>query len=273
LTLLTRSPVGTSTRIAFVNPGDTAPRLVSLTAVDDGLAPLKASEPFSLTAAAVTSRVLDGPIGYLRIRAAIPTLAQWRPDRAVRRALIEFQVAKVRGVIIDVRGSVGGADKLVTRMMGFFVAERQFYETPTLFESASGRFRPIAHETLWTEPRAPFVDAPVAVLVDPDCISSGEGFALIARRLRRARVVGFHGTYGSFGISGAEIRMPEGLTVEFPDGQSLDEGGVPQLDSDETLHGAVAPDLRVPMTMETARAQFREQRDVVLESAVRALLK
>ena len=85
--------------------------------------------------------------------------------------------------------------------------------------------------------RAPFVELPIAVLVDADCVSSGEGFALIARRLPRARVVGFHGTYGSFGISGAEIRMPGGLTVEFPDGQSLDERGVQQLDSDETLRG------------------------------------
>jgi carboxyl-terminal processing protease len=84
--------------------------------------------------------------------------------------------------------------------------------------------------------------------------------------------VGFYGTYGSFGMSGAEIRMPSGLTVEYPNGRSLDVRGDIQLDSDWRLEGGVTPDVRVPLTLETARAQFLERRDVVLQTAI-GLLK
>jgi len=79
LTLLTRAPVGTFIRVGFVNPGDATTRVGTLTAVEDGLAPLEPGDPFSLNTAAVAFRVLDGPVGYLRIRAAFPTLAQWLP--------------------------------------------------------------------------------------------------------------------------------------------------------------------------------------------------
>ena len=65
--------------------------------------------------------------------------------------------------------------------------------------------------------------------------------------------------------------MPSGLTVEYPGGQSLDENGLVQLDSDWRLEGGVTPDIRVPVTTDTVRAQFKDGHDVVLETAVRIL--
>jgi carboxyl-terminal processing protease len=65
--------------------------------------------------------------------------------------------------------------------------------------------------------------------------------------------------------------MPGGLTVEYPGGQSLDENGVVQLDSDWSLEGGVTPDIRVPLTAETVRAQFKDGHDVGLETAIRTL--
>src|SRR6185369_10778675 len=120
-------------------------------------------------------------------------------------------------------------------------------------------------------PRSPNFQGPIAVLVDEYCASACEGFALIASRRAGGHVVGFHGTYGSFGASGAEVTMPAGLTVEYPTGQSLDVNGTVQLDSDWSLEGGVTPGIRVPLTAETIRAQFKDRHDVVLETAVRAL--
>jgi carboxyl-terminal processing protease len=65
--------------------------------------------------------------------------------------------------------------------------------------------------------------------------------------------------------------MPGGLTVEYPGGQSLDENGVVLLDSDWNLEGGVTPDIRVPLTMDTVRARFKDGHDVVLDTAVRIL--
>ena len=118
----------------------------------------------------------------------------------------------------------------------------------------------------------PHFAGPIAVLVDEWCMSACEGIALIARkRAGGGHVVGFHGTHGSFGMSGAEVLMPEGLTIEYPHGQSLDANGVVQLDSDWRLEGGVTPDIRVPLTTDTVRAQFKDGRDVVLETAVGTL--
>jgi carboxyl-terminal processing protease len=65
--------------------------------------------------------------------------------------------------------------------------------------------------------------------------------------------------------------MPGGLTVGYPNGQSLDANGRVQLDSDERMAGGIAPDVRVPLTMDTVKAQFKDGRDVVLEAAIEIL--
>jgi carboxyl-terminal processing protease len=208
----------------------------------------------------------------LKIRAEIPTLPQLLPERVVRKAVREFHRAGVRGVILDARGNFGGADKLVPLVMGWFVGRRQFYEQVSFYDDRTGRFERAPSGTLWAEPREPAIRGPIAVLVDQQCASSGEGLALIARRRPGGHVVGFYGTYGSFGMSGAEIRLPGGLTVGYPNGRSLDINGAIQLDSDWRLEGGVVPDVRVPVTLENARAQFKDGRDVVLEAAV-ALMK
>jgi carboxyl-terminal processing protease len=215
--------------------------------------------------------MLPENIGYMRIRGEMPTLPQLLPDRVVRNAAAAFLQAGAKGVVIDVRTNTGGADKLVSRMMGFFVDAPQFYEHTTLYDDSTMRFERQPANTLWIEPLEPQFNGPIAVLVDEWCVSSCEGIALVARRRKGAHVVGFHRTHGSFGIAGAEVRMPEDLTIEYPNGQSLDENGVVQVDSDWRLDGGVTPDIRVPVTVETVRAQFKDGRDVVLETAVQTL--
>jgi carboxyl-terminal processing protease len=193
------------------------------------------------------------------------------PDRVIKRAVAAFVRDGAKGIVIDVRDNPGGADKLVLRMMGFFVDARQFYQHTTYYDETTLKFEREDALTLWTEPRAPHFAGPIAVLVNEFCASACEGIALIARKRAGGHVVGFHGTYGSFGMAGAEVLMPGGLTVEYPGGHSLDENGVVQLDSDWSLEGGVTPDIRVPLTAETVRAQFKDGHDVALETAIRTL--
>jgi carboxyl-terminal processing protease len=274
LRLLARAPPGTQATVVFRNPDETATRTVALRAVKDDFEPLQRAgqrHKFSLAARNIDVRVLPEGIGYLKIRAELPTLPQLLPERVVRRAMEQFASAGVRGVIIDVRGNFGGADKLVPSMMGFFVDRRSFYEGVTLYDAKTGEFEVEPIGTLWTEPRKPRIAGPVAVLVDASCVSSGEGFALVARQLPGAHVVGFYGTYGSFGVSGAEVKMPAGLTVEYPNGRSVDDRGQIQVDSDWRMEGGIAPDVRVPLTFDNVRAEFRDGHDVVLETAIRMM--
>jgi carboxyl-terminal processing protease len=242
--------------------------------VDDRFEAVRLATPLSSLGLKDTNiewRMLPENIGYLKIRGVMPTLPQLLPDRVARRAGSAFIQAGAKGVVIDARTNGGGADKLVPRMMGFFVGARQFYEHTTLYDETTSRFERQPANTLWIEPLEPNFRGPIAVLINEWCVSSCEGIALVARRREGAHVVGFHRTHGSFGVAGAEVLMPEGLTVEYPNGQSLDENGVVQVDSDWRLDGGVTPDIRVPVNIETVRAQFKEGRDVVLETAVREL--
>jgi len=275
LRLLTRAPVGTMTTVVFQNPDEARERTATLVAADDSFEALRIALqprfPDLWTDTNIEWRMLPEGIGYVKIRAEVPFWSQLLPDRVIRRAVREFVQSGAKGVVIDVRGNFGGADKLVPLMMGFFVDARQFYEHGAYYSDATLRFERKDSSTLWVDPRSPQFNGPIAVLVDEWCISSCEGFALIARRRAGAHVVGFYGTHGTFGMSGHQVLMPAGLTVAYPGGHSLDVKGVVQLDSDWSLEGGVTPDIRVPLTADSVRAQFKDGRDVVLESAVRAL--
>ena len=121
LKLLARARVGTKVTVAFQNPDDVRPRTVELVAVDDRFEPLRLAgqfQSFGLRDTNIDWRVLDGNIGYVKIRGELPTLPQLLPDSTVRRAMNAFVAAGVTGIVIDVRGNVGGADKLVPLMMG-----------------------------------------------------------------------------------------------------------------------------------------------------------
>jgi carboxyl-terminal processing protease len=275
LRLLTRAPVGTTATVVFQNPDEARERTATLVAVDDEKKSLRnaLAPPFPdlWNGTNIDWRMLPEGIGYVKIRVEMPLLSQLLPDRVMRRAVDEFVRAGAKGVVIDVRGNFGGADKLVPVMMGFFVNARQFYEHAAYYSDATSQFVRQDAGTLWVDPRSPHFGGPIAVLVDEWCISSCEGLALVALRRAGGHVVGFHDTHGSFGMSGYEVLMPAELTVEYPGGRSLDVNGVVQIDSDWSLKGGVSPDIRVPLTMDTVREQFKDGRDVVLETAVRTL--
>ena len=78
---------------------------------------------------------------------------------------------------------------------------------------------------------------------------------------------------GSFGITGGEIDLPADIRIIYPFGQSLDETGIVQVDSNHLLAGGVQPDIRVPTTFETAQAIYVENMDVVLDVAIDFLLQ
>jgi carboxyl-terminal processing protease len=271
LRLLTRSPVGTTATVVFQNPDERLERTATLVAMDDGFKARPGPVPSDpITDTNIDWHMLPEGFGYVKIRAEMPFLKQLLPHRVMSRAVAEFIKAGAKGVVIDVRTNPGGADKLVSEMMGFFVDTPQFFEHAAYYSEATSRFERQDAGTLSVEPRSPHFAGPIVVLVNEWCASACEFIPLIAQR-GGGHVVGFYGTHGSFGMAGAEVKMPDGLTVEYPGGQSLDKNGVVQLDSDWSLEGGVTPDIRVPLTMDTVRAQFLDGRDVVLETAVRTL--
>ena len=182
-----------------------------------------------------------------------------------------FIEEEVPGIIIDVRGNIGGADSMVPNMVDFFFENQDFYEQAAYYNINTKNFEVAPSSTLLIEPDTPHYDGPVVVLIDKGTFSSGEGIPLTIQRLPQGTIIGTHGTYGSFGLTGGEINLPAGYELNFPTGQSLDAKQTIQVDSDHTLQGGVQPDVRVPLTEENARAMYIEGRDMVLEFAERFL--
>jgi carboxyl-terminal processing protease len=271
---LVRAPVGDEARITFRNPGDAKARTVTLTATDDQLEMLQRTylnPEFQPSQTPIRSKILPSGHGYIKIDAEFSTRSGYDPEAAMRQAVEEFKARQVPGVILDVRGNGGGADDWVPKIVGFFFSEPSHYEYRAYYTQGIDQYVVLPPLTLSIEPLKPHYAGPVIVLVDSETMSSGEGIPMSIQRLPQGQVMGFWGTYGSFGMSGGELYLPDGYTLHYPIGRSLDAEYQIQLDSDEDLRGGVPPDIRVPWTEETVRKTFVERQDVLLDSAIQFL--
>jgi len=300
LRFLVRAPVGNAAALIYRPRGASPPaagtgafrtstadmrRAVRLTAgaprpaaqrAADGSDPAEPSETgpaaFNLrdafTGGACEWRWLTAGAGYIRFKYELPTLRQVDPSSQVRRAVASFLDRHAAGIVLDVRGNVGGLDLLVPRAIGCFVDAPGIYEIPGVFSPAAGRFLPVPTHALRVVPMEPHFPGRLAVLIDGDTSSSGEGFPLALRGRPGVAVFGVAATAGYFAIDQRRIRLPGGVTMVVPIAQSLGPDGRIQVDGDAAGRGGVAPDHLVPWTEATLDAVYRDRRDPVLEAAL-----
>jgi carboxyl-terminal processing protease len=286
LRFLVRARIGATRTVRFTNPQAKAARTVRLRAVNDDERTLRMTDSSSVLARGiprdmVTSRTLPGNVGYLRVKAEIDLPAEFPGDhtptlKQFRQAIRGFQKDRVSGLVVDIRGNAGGSDQMVADMLSSFYTTRSFYEYQNYIVAETGRFQIWKGDDktgayvdrgkgIWIRPGARPYTGPIAVLIDNGCISSCEGVAMGLSRLPNATLIGFYGTNGSFGMVGDGVLMPGGQQIGWPFGQSLDRRKTVQIDSRD-LVGGVAPDLRVPITLQTMGRTLRGQ-DVLLRTA------
>lgn len=295
---LTRAPLHSKASFVFVNNGERARIMVDAyddkgkslsknypaTIVSDGLRELivGAENPQKPPESMVEKKILSGSIGYIKLWGefdadfkntgkAPSTLGLYRS------ALVEFNNANVKGLIIDIRNNVGGLDSMVADMLASFYSEKTLYEYQNCFNSVTGSWelhmdsaRQEASDLgLYIEPGAPFFSRPVVALINSKCVSSGEGLAMGIKNAPNGETVGFYGTHGSFGLAGGEAKMPGNIEVHWPYGQSLDKNKQVQIDSRNGI-GGISPSVRTPMTRENALKVVRGE-DVELEHAIEVI--
>ncbi|MDX9826799.1 MAG: S41 family peptidase, partial [Spirochaetia bacterium] len=272
--------VGSKVDVEFRNPGSMTNRSATLMAADDDGASFALVDfaPRPEFSDMIDYRVLPEGFGYILVRMELELTNPGYPTgvyEMFKEAVSSFVEAKVPGIILDFRGNYGGSDQLAADLCGFFFTSPSFYEMQEYFDSRDGRFfritvsdrgaYPIV-ENIMIEPQSPYYSGPVAVLVNPQTKSSGEGIPMGIARLPQGKVVGFDGTNGSFGMVGGEIQLPEGFRIGYPFGRSIDSSGLVQLDS-KMGSGGVAPGLKVPKTYENVMA-FASGVDVELQYAM-----
>jgi carboxyl-terminal processing protease len=172
-------------------------------------------------------------------------------------------------VVVDVRANTGGQDEIVPRVTSFFQAHPRIYEIAGMFDAATHGFRPHPETAVRVLPRPPRWTRRVAVLINADTFSAGEGIPLALQGLPNVGVFGWRGTQGSFGVGEKTVHLPDGLDLTFPQGRSLDGAGRIQIDGDAAGRGGIQPDHRVPLDEAVFEANFVHGRDAVLEAAVR----
>lgn len=269
LRFLTHGPVGGHAAVGFRNPGAQAASTAVLQAVPEQYPRPTGTRWDVLLGDSIDIRRLPDGCGYIQVKFELPTLWDLTPEREVRRAIGRFAAAGAPGIVVDVRNNTGGQDEIIPRITAFFQARPRVYEIAGLYDPALRGFRPHPETTVRVLPRPPRWQGRVAVLVNPDTFSAGEGIPLALQGLPGSAVFGWRGTQGSFGVGEKTVHLPDGLDFVFPQGQSLDGRQRIQLDSDATGQGGIPPDHRVPLDEAAFAAAFQKKRDVVLEAAVR----
>ncbi|HEX5042724.1 MAG TPA: S41 family peptidase [Candidatus Polarisedimenticolaceae bacterium] len=188
-------------------------------------------------------RTLDGGVGYVHFNVFLdpPTLMP-----AFEQALQSFREAP--GLVLDLRGNIGGIGVLAMGIGGWLVAEPN-RELGTM-TTREGALRFVLH------PRTPVFDRPLAVLVDEVSISTAEILAGGLQDLGRAQVFGSRSAGAA--LPSAIERLPNGDAFQYAFANYVRTGGEP-------LEGrGVRPDVEAPLTREALLAG----RDPALEAAL-----
>jgi len=189
-----------------------------------------------------------GCIGIVRFNIFMtPVMPQFEDAMASMRSC--------NGVILDLRGNLGGVGAMIMGMTGHFFAEPETLGTMRL-RGATMRYvaNPI-RVTRAGEPLTPFKGR-VAVLVDELSASTTEILAAALQRLGRARVFG--GPSAGQALPAVVTKLPNGDRLMYVIGDFAGPDGV-------RLEGAgVNPDVSTPLS----RSVLLAGRDSALDAAV-----
>jgi carboxyl-terminal processing protease len=182
---------------------------------------------------------LGGPfkIGYIRlIQFNEPTAEE------LAKALDDLQKRGMQALVLDLRNNPGGLLNVAVDVCA------QFLPPNTKVVSTQGRVASQQHDystSGGTKERPRF---PLAVLVNEGSASGSEIVAGALKDLRRAILVG-ETTFGKGSVQNV-VQLPDGSALRFTTAKYYTP-------SKQVIHGnGVAPNIRVPMTVEQERALF-----------------
>ncbi|WP_443146823.1 S41 family peptidase [Paenibacillus sp. OSY-SE] len=136
------------------------------------------TDPEESASQAIEGDILNNGYGYLKTH-YFPMAILSSPEKILKEKLQQFQDNHVKGLIIDLRDNKGGYDQLVANIAGYFVKEERFYEVTSYYNKFTKKFEIYHNETRKIIPTKPSYDGKIAILINSQTISSGEGLPLV----------------------------------------------------------------------------------------------
>ena len=260
--MLNRTKVGAQASVTFTNPGGQA-KTATLTAVS-GLDTLLQELGYDQTQALLpvdlqTLTVGGSNIGYIKINSNYDDLNLI--VRLFQRGLQEFQADKVAGIIIDLRYNPGGSP---LGLAGFLTNQTISLGQFEYYSTNTGKFEPEGVPDQITPNVEQYHFDKMALLVGLNCSSACELEAYGFSQVPGMMVVGQYPTSGiEAEVSRGQIKMPEGIDMQFPTGRVILPDGSLFLEGQ-----GVGPTLKVPVDESTVLSN----NDVVLQAAEDAVL-
>ena len=206
-------------------------------------------QPNAAAMAPVTVSLLHDDIANIRLSMFAPAVA----DRTLHAIATLAGTARMRGIVIDLRGNGGGSPTEVTHLLSALVHGRIWsYDCDT-----TGRCGPNR-----TDDSVPLLRLPVAVLIDRDCASACDACAAAVKDLRLGILVGTR-TAGSVSGIATGYLLDDNSVLNLPATHQRGANG-------EIVNGiGIAPDYNVPLTA----FELSTGRDPVTEKAVTLLTR
>jgi carboxyl-terminal processing protease len=190
----------------------------------------------TLTAAAypspptpVSAKLLDGDIAYVQLGGFFPGAAD-QVLQAVTAGLAPS--AKLRGVILDLRGNGGGSPAEVSQLLGGFTHGKAYIYLCDVHGSCAATY---------TGTSVPLLHLPLVVLTDRNCASACDAFSGAVKDLRLGTLVGTR-TGGILSGPAAPYLLDDASLLILP---AMHAFGADH----EIIDGiGVAPDYYIPLT-------------------------
>ncbi len=200
--------------------------------------------------------LLSDSLAYLRIDKFTPSSLRYFNNKVLGT------ISDIKGLIIDLRENAGGYDPIAVKIAGHFITQSRTYEESFIKEGDNIRII----NTLTAQPDAPQVLTNIIILTGPLTMGVAEGFAKLLQKEDHVRLLGSWHTAGSFSLPGGQLKLGNGIRLNYPIGGSMDENHKIIIEAGERAQG-ISPDIFIPLDKETT-IQMANGLDILLSEAI-----
>jgi carboxyl-terminal processing protease len=176
----------------------------------------------------VSAKLLMGDIAYVQLPGFFPGSA----DQVLQAIHGLAGTAKLRGLILDLRGNGGGTVADPARLLGAFIHGKAWSYDCDVHGSCAAHY---------TDSSVPLLHLPLVVLTDRNCVSACDAFSGAVKDLRLGTLVGTR-TAGIVSAPAAGYLLDDGSVLGLPAKHELSA-------HHELINGiGVAPDYYIPLT-------------------------